>query len=578
MADIKVANRCAELSTDTGTSNLTLSGAMVGNRGFTDAFGTGTTDIYYGIIQNGSGEWEIGLGRYLGGSHAIARDTVIASSAAGALVNFPAGDKVVYSTFPANASLDLKALRPGDPALVLRSAAGQTSPQLRIVGTDGIDAVYMGPAGRITLAGAAPEFRFNENDQTDPAGRYRIAASGNQFRLQKALTAGFASFGSFFTYDFPTDAITAAAAAIALTGAVAVTGTASISGATTLASDLIANGAIRTTTTELSVTSRIGTSQPIMIRSNGNAVLYFRTAADVDKGAIYSDSSGNVITRNLDSSSRVIVYADGRLGLQGNITGIGFGSVTGSSRTDFSNHISLFGSTYGIGISSNSFNIGYPSSAVVYFVGSGTIDARVDSVGISVPSSQTIITAEKGDNRYPRLATDNQYAGMQTIANDGTSGFRIMNAAATTERGRLYASGTSTVLRNQGNTGSTTCQVLLQADGQFNLTVGNYAGNGSGLTNLSAAEVGIAVSDIADGGVGDRGTMRMSARDTGITKFTNYAGSALRWGGIAAADANWDALMEGSGNTAPSGTWRSKSQISATSGNHYCVGEFVRVA
>ena len=46
---------------------------------------------------------------------------------------------------------------------------------------------------RSEIIGTAPELRFTETDQTDPAGRWRIVADGNGIQAYHALTAGWAS-------------------------------------------------------------------------------------------------------------------------------------------------------------------------------------------------------------------------------------------------------------------------------------------------------------------------------------------------------------------------------------------------
>lgn len=50
------------------------------------------------------------------------------------------------------------------------------------------------------ITGSSPRMRFNENDQTDPAGRYQIIASGDVFALQRATAAAWASVESIIDY------------------------------------------------------------------------------------------------------------------------------------------------------------------------------------------------------------------------------------------------------------------------------------------------------------------------------------------------------------------------------------------
>lgn len=95
-----VKDRVRETSTTTGTGTFTLAGAVSGFQTFSSAIGN-TNTTYYTII-NGT-EWETGLGTVAAGT--LARTTVLESSNAGSAVNFSAGTKDVFGTYPANKSL-----------------------------------------------------------------------------------------------------------------------------------------------------------------------------------------------------------------------------------------------------------------------------------------------------------------------------------------------------------------------------------------------------------------------------------------------------------------------------------------
>ena len=92
-----IADRVRETSTTTGTGTLTLAGAVSGFQTFSTAIGN-TNTCYYTIV-NGS-EWEVGLGTVAAGT--LARTTVLKSSNAGAAVDFSAGSKDVFATYPAD--------------------------------------------------------------------------------------------------------------------------------------------------------------------------------------------------------------------------------------------------------------------------------------------------------------------------------------------------------------------------------------------------------------------------------------------------------------------------------------------
>lgn len=94
-----LADRVKETTTTTGTGTVTLLGASTGFQSFAAIGNTNTT--YYTIAGQTGSEWEVGIGTYTSSGTTLARTTVIASSNAGALVNFSAGTKDVFVTYPA---------------------------------------------------------------------------------------------------------------------------------------------------------------------------------------------------------------------------------------------------------------------------------------------------------------------------------------------------------------------------------------------------------------------------------------------------------------------------------------------
>ena len=92
-----VKDRVQETSTTTGTGTITLAGAVTGFQSFS-VIGNGNT-TYYAIVMGS--EWEVGLGTYTSSGTTLSRDTVLESSNSGSLVNFSAGTKNVFVTYPA---------------------------------------------------------------------------------------------------------------------------------------------------------------------------------------------------------------------------------------------------------------------------------------------------------------------------------------------------------------------------------------------------------------------------------------------------------------------------------------------
>jgi hypothetical protein len=93
-----IADRVKERTTTTGTGTVTLTGAATGFQSFSAIGNANTT--YYAIVSQTGTEWEVGLGTYTSSGTTLARTTVIASSNGGSAVNFSAGTKDVFVTYP----------------------------------------------------------------------------------------------------------------------------------------------------------------------------------------------------------------------------------------------------------------------------------------------------------------------------------------------------------------------------------------------------------------------------------------------------------------------------------------------
>ena len=95
-------DRVKETSTTTGTGTLTLAGAVTGFQSFA-AIGNGNTTYY--TITNGT-DWEVGIGTYTSSGTTLSRDTVLSSSNSGSKVDWIAGSKEVFVTYPAGRAVD----------------------------------------------------------------------------------------------------------------------------------------------------------------------------------------------------------------------------------------------------------------------------------------------------------------------------------------------------------------------------------------------------------------------------------------------------------------------------------------
>jgi hypothetical protein len=94
-------DRVRETTTVTGTVTLALLGAVTGYQPFSIIGNANTT--YYCISDQVGANWEVGIGTLSGTT--LARTTVLASSNAGALVDFTVGTKDVFITYPSEKGL-----------------------------------------------------------------------------------------------------------------------------------------------------------------------------------------------------------------------------------------------------------------------------------------------------------------------------------------------------------------------------------------------------------------------------------------------------------------------------------------
>jgi hypothetical protein len=101
-----MADRVAVVTVVTGTGPASLGVARPGYQTF--AAGLGDGPCYYGLIDDVTGEWEVGIGTLSAGGLTLTRDTCLSSSNGGAFVAFAAGDKTAYCPEPAfNKNLDM---------------------------------------------------------------------------------------------------------------------------------------------------------------------------------------------------------------------------------------------------------------------------------------------------------------------------------------------------------------------------------------------------------------------------------------------------------------------------------------
>ena len=103
-----INDRVKVTSTTTGTGAMALGSAVTGFETFAAGIGNNNT-TYYCIFNQGTTEFEVGLGTLDASSANLTRTTVISSSNSDSAVDFSSGTKDVFCTLPASKSVYLDA-------------------------------------------------------------------------------------------------------------------------------------------------------------------------------------------------------------------------------------------------------------------------------------------------------------------------------------------------------------------------------------------------------------------------------------------------------------------------------------
>jgi hypothetical protein len=147
MAGPYIYDRIKEISSTGGTGALALAGAAAGFRSFS-VVGNGNACYY--CAEDGT-NWEVGVGTYTSSGTTLSRDTVLASSNAGALVSFPATAKNVF--IPGGpASWYGTPLTPGSVLFALVNG---------VLGQDNANIFWDAANARLGLGTAAPAERLH---------------------------------------------------------------------------------------------------------------------------------------------------------------------------------------------------------------------------------------------------------------------------------------------------------------------------------------------------------------------------------------------------------------------------------
>ena len=116
-------DRVKETTTTTGTGTYTLAGAVTGYQSFSVVGNNNTT--YYTVTDGTN--WEVGIGTYTSSGTTLSRNTILESSNAGSAVNWGAGSKDVFVTYPAERAIHGQLYKENSTSPVAPSSTGTNS-------------------------------------------------------------------------------------------------------------------------------------------------------------------------------------------------------------------------------------------------------------------------------------------------------------------------------------------------------------------------------------------------------------------------------------------------------------------
>jgi hypothetical protein len=103
-----INDRVKESSTTSGTGTISLAGVVTGFVSFVSGIGNSNT-TYYAIFEQGTANWEVGLGTVTDATpDTLSRDTVLSNSAGNtSKITFGGGTLDVFGTMPASKTVYL---------------------------------------------------------------------------------------------------------------------------------------------------------------------------------------------------------------------------------------------------------------------------------------------------------------------------------------------------------------------------------------------------------------------------------------------------------------------------------------
>jgi hypothetical protein len=320
-----LADRVQVTTSTTGTGTLTLGSAVTGFQDFA-VIGNGNTTYY--TITNGAA-WEVGIGTYTDSGTTLSRDTVLESSNAGAKVNFGAGTKFVFCTYPAEKSVDIETAQ----TLTNKTINGSNNTITNVSLTAGVTGalpIANGGTGETTrqaaidaLAGAVTSGQYLRGNGTDVVMANIVAGdvptlnqnttgnAGSATVLQTARLIGGVSFNGSANINLPgvnqTGNQNTTGSAATLTTARTINGT-SFNGSANITT---ANWGTARTLWGQSVDGSANITAPLRPAAGSVSAPAFSTSADTNTGMFFpaadtiAFSEGGVECMRIDSSGNL---------------------------------------------------------------------------------------------------------------------------------------------------------------------------------------------------------------------------------------------------------------------------------
>ncbi len=494
-----LADRVRDTTTTTGTGTVTLSGtAPTGYQNFS-VIGNGNT-CYYTI--NGGSEWEVGIGTYSSTGPTLARTTVLSSSNSGSLVNFSAGTKDVFVTYPAEKSVYQDAdgdvgIGTNDPAYRLDVASADTTPGLGYAFRIRANATAGGGTIQFTDSGATAQWGFlavTSAGVTIDATDSRAIA----FRTGNAERGRFDSNG-FFGVNVTPSAWQSGRSVVQVGAAAVDTGG---SAQAVMSANRYFDG-----TNDKYINSAAATAYQQL---NGTHVWYRAASGTAGNNISFSenariDTSGNLLVGTTTTKNRLTVTAGANtnsptLGSAGGIayftnTDVAYGLNVGNSASDGrvwfqSQRTDGSATAYNITLNEAGGNVGIGTNSISYKLEVGG-DVRIAGGGGDLRiQSATGTTSTGGDSQIYNDANNLIFTTGTTTAER----FRIGSAGQFGLSGANYGSSGQALVSQGSGAAPTWLSMGVRSNGQNVISGSTTLGSADKGTNILIVTSGITIT------------------------------------------------------------------------------------